>query len=302
MNMRQLRAIQAVAELGSVTAAASRLGLTQSAVSRIISAIEAELGLKLFDRYRHRLILNEHAFDFVARAAQIISSMEELEARARSVKQGRVVRLRIVSVPPFLHMVLPNLIAERVKANPHLCARLDVARRADLPDWINRRDFDIAVVGLPVERPEVIVRPLPPVEAVAVLPREHRLAKQKSVRLEDILAGPLVTHSAGPLLRHELDRALARKGLKSSPVIEAQAAWIVCPLVAAGAGLAIMDPFTATALASSGLTIRRLKQRIVLKYGVVTFRDQPLIGEAVALAEAIHQQITRSVKGMRLNG
>lgn len=107
MNFRQLRAAHAVAELGSVTAAANRLGLTQSAVSRMIGGLEAELGVPLFERYRRRLILSKHALQFIGRAERIVSAMQELESSARAIRQGRTDRLRIISVPPFLQQVIP---------------------------------------------------------------------------------------------------------------------------------------------------------------------------------------------------
>lgn len=296
MNLHQLRAVQTVAELGSVTAAAARLGLTQSAVSRIITAVEAELGLALFERHKRRLIPTDHALRFVARAAQIVSSMEELEASARSIGQGRIDRLRVISVPPFLQHILPIAIARRIKSNPQLSVRLDAARRVDIPDWINRRDFDIAILGLPVDRPEVRVQALPPVEAVAVVPRGHRLARQAQVRLEDILAGPLLTHSTGPLLRFELDRALAGQGLAPVPVVEASTGWLVCALVSTGAGVAVMDPFTAVARANSGVVVRPLKGKILLKYGIVTLRERPAVGEVAALIQEIEQEVSRSIR------
>src|SRR5262249_34980052 len=62
------------------------------------------------------------------------------------------------------------------------------------------RDCDLAIVGLPVDRPEVNIHPLPPVEAVAVLPRGHALAKQQRVSLRQVVDGPLVAHSSGPLM------------------------------------------------------------------------------------------------------
>src|SRR5262245_49598352 len=132
MNLRQLRAVQAVAELGSVTAAAKRLGLTQSAVSRMIGGLEAELGLALFERYRRRLILSKHALQFIGRAERIVSEMQELQNSARAIRQGRIERLRVIAVPPFLQHVIPEAVAKRIKANPQLSVRLDIARRVDL--------------------------------------------------------------------------------------------------------------------------------------------------------------------------
>ena len=138
--------------------------------------------------------------------------MQEFEASTRAISEKRADRLRIIAVPPFLQSILPRAITRRIKANSRLSIRIDAARRVDIPDWISRRDFDIAIVGLPVDRPEVRVEPLPAVGAVAVLPWGHRLAKHSSVRLQDILAGPLVTQSTGPLLRFALDRTLAGRG------------------------------------------------------------------------------------------
>lgn len=291
MNLRQLRAVQAVAELGSVTAAANRLRLTQSAVSRMIATFEAELGLKLFERYRKRLILSDHAVPLLTRAEKIVAELQELEASARAVRQGRTDRLRVIAVPPFLHRVIPTAIAERLELNPKLSVKLDIARRVDIPDWINRRDFDIAVVGLPVDRPEIEIQALPPVQAVAVLPRDHRAAKLNRVSLRQIYDNRSVAHSTGPLMRFELDRALSSRGWPLATAVEAPSAWIVCAMVMAGVGPAVVDPFTAAALTDSELQIRPLKEKITLRYGLMTLRDRPLVGEAAALAQAIHNRV-----------
>ena len=300
MNLRQLRAVQTVAELGSVTAAASRLGLTQSAVSRMIGGLEAELGVALFERYRRRLILSRHALQFIGRAERIVSEMQELEVSARAIRQGRTDRLRVIAVPPFLQKVVPTAVAKRIRFNPQLSVRLDIARRAEIPDWINRRDFDLAIVGLPVDRPEVSVHPLLPVEAVAVLPRGHRLANHRRVSLRQVVDGPLVAHSTGPLMRFELDRALAAQGLESALAVEAPTAWLVCAVVRAGAGLAVVDPLTAIAQAGSDLVVRPLREKIVLKYGIMVLRERPLVGEAAVLAQEMEEEMVASLKTLRL--
>jgi DNA-binding transcriptional LysR family regulator len=208
--------------------------------------------------------------------------------------------LRVISVPPFLQQVIPTAIAKRLSRNPQLSVRLDVARRIDLADWINRRDFDLAVVGLPVDRPEVSIHPLPSVEAVAVLPRAHALAGQQRIALRQLVAGPLVAHSSGPMMRFELDRALAAQGLPSVLAVEAPTAWLVCALVRAGAGLAVVDPLTAVAQVGNGLVARRLKEKIMLKYGIMTLRERTLMGEAATLAHVIKEEMALSLKSLRL--
>jgi DNA-binding transcriptional LysR family regulator len=291
MNLRQMRAIQAVAELGSVTAAAHRLRLTQSAVSRMIAALEAELGLKLFERHRQRLLLRDHAVPLIARAEKIVTELQELEASATAVRHGRTERLRVIAVSPFLQRIVPAAVAERLASNAKLSVKLEIARRVDIPDWITRRDFDIAVVALPVDRPEVEIQPLPPVQAVAVLPRGHRLAKLKRVSLPQVYADRSVATSTGPLMRFELDRAFASRGWPLAAAVEAPSAWLVCATVMAGVGPAVVDPFSAAALASTELLVRPLKEQITLRYGIMTLRERPPFGEAAALAQAIYKRV-----------
>jgi DNA-binding transcriptional LysR family regulator len=296
MNLRQLRAIQAVAELGSVTAAANRLRLTQSAVSRMIASFEAELGLNLFERYRKRLLLSDHAAPLIAKAEKIVGELQDLEAGARAIRQGRTDRLQVIAVPPFLQRIIPAAIAERLSANPRLSVKLEMARRLDIPDWINRRDFDVAVIGLPVDRPEVEIQPLPPVQAVAVLPQGHCLAGLKRVSLRQVYSSQAVVHSTGPLMRFELDRALAGRGWPLSAAVEAPSAWLVCAMVMAGAGAAVVDPFTAAALANSQLVVRPLRERITLRYGIMTLRERPLVGEAAALVQKIFEHVSAALQ------
>lgn len=296
MNLRQLRAIQAVAELGSVTAAANRLRLTQSAVSRMIAGFEAELGVSLFERYRKRLLLSDHAASLIARAEKIVGELQDLEATASAISQGRTDRLRVIAVPPFLLRIIPASIAERLGANPRLSVKLGTARRLDIPDWINRRDFDIAVIGLPVDRPEVEIEPLPPVQAVAILPSGHGLARLKRVSLRQVYSNQAVVHSTGPLMRFELDRALAGRGWSLSAAVEAPSAWLVCAMVMAGAGPAVVDPFTAAALANSQLVVRPLRERITLRYGIMTLRDRPVVGEAAVLVQKIREHVRATLQ------
>ena len=91
-------------------------------------------------------------------------------------------------------------------------------------------------------------------------------------------------------MRFELDRAFASRGWPLAAAVEAPSAWLVCAMVMAGAGPAVVDPFTAAALASTELLVRPLKEQITLRYGLMTLRDRPLIGEAAALGQAIYKR------------
>jgi DNA-binding transcriptional LysR family regulator len=123
------------------------------------------------------------------------------------------------------------------------------------------------------------------------------LAKLNRVSLRQIYDNHSVAHSAGPLMRFELDRALASRGWPLAAAVEAPSAWVVCAMVMAGVGPAVVDPFTAAALANSELLIRPLKEKITLRYGLMTLRDRPLVGEAAALAQVIQKRVRGLLRG-----
>jgi len=81
--------------------------------------------------------------------------------------------------------------------------------------------------------------------------------------------------------------------------VEAPTAWLVCAVVRAGAGLAVVDPLTAAAENGSDLVVRRLKEKIILKYGIMVLRERPLVGEAAALAQGVKEEMAASVKALR---
>jgi hypothetical protein len=71
-------------------------------------------------------------------------------------------------------------------------------------------------------------------------------------------------------------------------------------MVAAGAGLAVMDPFTAAARADRTCAVRPLVEKVVLRYGLLTLRERPLAGEVAGLAQGIHDEVRKSIKALQV--
>lgn len=99
MKLRQPEAMRAVVARATTTHAADVLGLTQSAVSRLIMQLEAELGVSLFERRHGRLLLTpegQHVFDV---AQRVLDGVDQLTATARDVRTLRSGALRFISMP-----------------------------------------------------------------------------------------------------------------------------------------------------------------------------------------------------------
>ena len=88
MNFRQLHTFVLIAESGGFASAGERLHLSQPAASRQIQALEAELGIPLFDRISRRLKLTSEGEDLLRRSRVLLQDAESLAERARALRSG----------------------------------------------------------------------------------------------------------------------------------------------------------------------------------------------------------------------
>lgn len=144
-----LKAFLAVAETGSVTRAAERLGLTQSGVSRKISNLEAELGFRVFDRIRGRVALNRQGRAFATHARRAVDTVDSLPRLARAIGSGAYDRVRVVATSSIMHGLLPMALAGYI------------AERPDLPPNATMRSLN-EVLGLELsDGVDIVLAPLP---------------------------------------------------------------------------------------------------------------------------------------------
>src|SRR5262245_6516427 len=192
MDLKDLSTFRTVVDAGTVTKAAVRLALTQSAVSRILSGLEEELGFRLFDRIKNRLILSAEGSAFLHETERLFMSFDELRDAARDIQQGRLSRIRIVAMPALAHGLLPATLAEFRRAHPRLAVSVDVRRRSEVTRWIAGRQFDLGLASLPLDHPGIATQRLVTVSALVALPKGHPLLRNKTVSAADLRTLSLV--------------------------------------------------------------------------------------------------------------
>ena len=109
MNLGHLRAFVAIADVGGFARAASRLNLTQSAISRQIALLEEELGVRLFDRDGRNVKLTSPGEDLLRRSRHLLSDAAALGERARELRGGQVGTLRISATPQVIESIRKKL-------------------------------------------------------------------------------------------------------------------------------------------------------------------------------------------------
>jgi DNA-binding transcriptional LysR family regulator len=196
MTLSQLEIFSLVAELHGFTAAANRLGISQSAVSHALKSLEQELGVELLRRHQSRVELSDIGQQLLLRARAMLglaNTLRQEAADARGMKRGT---LRIGSFGPTSSIKLLPLILQQYRAaHPGIEVHIDEGPDRQVLQWLEERRIDIGFVVLPEERFDTIA--LIEDQMVALLPASHPLATYDSLSLDDLCQAPFVLTEAG---------------------------------------------------------------------------------------------------------
>ena len=288
MRTETLRAFQAVAELGSLTAAAKALNMSEPALSRQIAGLEDALRLTLFDRSRRQLRTTETGRAFLAEIQPVLAGLERIGDFADEVRAGLRRRIRLVSMPRLSTAITAPAVARFRAAHPEVELSVDVQPRRLLETWITGQRFDVGLSSLPARHRDIDTRQLFELPAVAVLPKGHRLEGAGSVEVEALLDDDFYTLRPGTLLRQQTEAIFGHANAILQPAVEVGTAHLLCHVVAEGGGVSICDPMLPLAQPDT-LSIVPLRPFYPMAFGMHFLRGQSPIPEAEALVRVVHE-------------
>lgn len=273
MKLRQLEAMRAVMSRGTTTHAAEMLGLTQSAVSRLITQLEKELGLNIFDRRHGRLIITPEGQHFYDAAQKVLEGIDQITATARDIRTLRAGALRVISMPALAYGLLPDTIARINQRYKQVKVSVDVGTRRELEDGLERGKYDIGLATLPIDQEALDIEPLCAVDAVCVTPRSYPFADKAVIHAKDLDGMAFISIDPRTLLRYRIDEVFGTMGVRRNLGIEAQSSLMACNLVAKGLGVSIIHPFIAD-IFGDHIISRPFVPTIRLEYGLLFLRGQ----------------------------
>jgi DNA-binding transcriptional LysR family regulator len=185
-DLRQMRYVVKVAELGGFTAAAAELHVAQQAVSQQIKATEQLLGVRLFRRAPRAVIVTPAGEVFLREAKRVLNAAERLADRTRAAARGEVGPLRVAYTMTSAYETFPELQAALKAALPGLTVRAREVFGSDVPALLINGDFDLALAPrfpLPdgLESQPLRVEPL-----LAAVSQTHPLADRASIELREL--------------------------------------------------------------------------------------------------------------------
>ena len=257
MEIRQLRAFIAIAELGTFTAGAQRVHVTQAAISMQIRQLENELGAKLFIRAPRRVMLTEAGEQLLQRARHILRDHDAAVDEIAELAGAERGRLRVGSASAMVTTdVLPKLLKDLRKQ--HAGAEVTVASGTSeaLVQQILAGELDVAFVSLPVEARGINTERLSQDQLVAVASPRHRLAKQRTISAYTLAGEKLILGERGGNTRRLIDQFFAQAGVTLHVSMELSRQAAIRRMVEEDMGVGIVPLQTVSEAVDKGRLVR----------------------------------------------
>lgn len=243
MTLVQLRAFLAAFDLGTFTAAARELGVSQASVSELIVRLEVELGVSLFVRSSRKLVPTSAADELAVHARRTLRAAEDAISAVRSLTSLEAGVATFGVSRNANYYGLSNLVQEFHAVYPGVKVRMVGLNSYEVAKSVDKGEIEAGFIVLPVPFEGLHIEPLLTDEvfyATAGPPPRAGLAE-----LTDLVSEGLVLYDAhsgwnDPTRRQLLDRA-HNLGMRLDPIIEVEQADSALSLVAAGTGATLVS-------------------------------------------------------------
>jgi DNA-binding transcriptional LysR family regulator len=275
MNLRQIEAFRAVMVAGTVTGAASRLRISQPAVSRLISQLERTTKLVLFVRSKQRVHPTPEALAFYHEVERAFVGIDRLERAAANIRNLVTGNLRIVSLPALGLGFLPHVIKRYRDMYPKVTVSLQTRSSSTVMDWITALQFDLGLASNTIEKPSIKASLFAASEAVCILPPNHGLAAKSVITPKDLAGEHFVSLSMEDQARFQIDHVFAEARVERQLSLETPYAATACAMVMEGLGVSVISPFPAEDFRGQGLLIKRFRPAIHFRTMLLQPAERP---------------------------
>ena len=276
MRLRQIEVFHAVYSTGSMTNAAAKLNVSQPSVSKVLAHAEQQLGYRLFDRVKGKLIPTPEAHQLFKHVREVYEDVDRLRHVAQNLKATSAGRIRVASTPAFGLEILPRAIASFRDKHPDAIFEIETLHLDEIHHALLESRIDIGLAFDPSQHPGIETKRLARGRFVVLAPDTAEFGGKALLSIGDLKDRPFIgLNGRGPLGQLLLER------LESSDVEPRVVAWtetyhIAKALVASGAGITIADEITARSAIGGNVVTIPLEPAIKFDITLLQRADTPL--------------------------
>lgn len=253
-RLREFESLRAVVATGTTIGAARRLGISQSAVSRCISQLEARVGRSLFIRRSGRIEPTSDALRLNDKLDPIFDTLADIEGAQWATPDDEP--LRLIVPPTLAHHFVISRVASFLKANPGKRLQLDIQATDVLISGILELRYDLGLTSGMIQRSGVDLVPWRRSQVVCAMPQDHPLSQKSIVTPQDLDGVALIEFLRRLGTRAITEQLFARNGVRPHQVAETATNMAALELVREGLGVTLINPFPLLSSGLEGIVVR----------------------------------------------
>lgn len=242
LNLRQIEIFKALMEVGTISRAAEALNISQPAASKLLMNLESDIGIKLFDRQKGRLLPREQSMRLYEEVERIFAGVRQVETAIDYIKredQGRLV----AGIPPslagsFIKRTTMNFLAK----NPNVYCVIQSNRLRWTAEYVLSRQIDVGLSPGRIDNENFVNEPVIKHNLTCIMPVGHPFAELKAIRPEHLNDAPFLSFHRDSYTGHLISGVFDRYNVRPNTVLATDAAPAICEFVAAGLGVALVSP------------------------------------------------------------
>jgi DNA-binding transcriptional LysR family regulator len=276
MSVRHMEVLRAVLSQGGMTPAARQLGITQSAVSRIVQQVERQLGVKLFFKDGRNIAPTPEARELGERIEEVFYKVDTVRRLGRVLRNGGGRRIRIAVTPALSSAFLPGPLARMRRRFPETVIVIKMREMGSVESPTLEQEYDLSIAYNVFRSLDVVTYPLCEAPVACYLPEEHALAAKPFITPADLAEEDILSFNVGSRLGVPMEEAFASAGQKWRPSFQTGNSFVAVPLVRSGCGIGVADPFSFNPRSLDGIVVRPFRPTVHLKPQVYHRRNHAL--------------------------
>ena len=295
MRFRQIEVFHAVYTTGSISAAARALHVSQPSVSKVLHHTQQQLGLELFRLVRGRLVATDEAHALFIEAAEVFKRLTSLQRAADNLRDQIDGRIRMAVVPSLGLHIAPLAIARFRERHPQTTFVVQTLHHDDLFQALYERTCDIAIAYDPPPHPRLKRRELDTAELMLMFRKSSLPEAGERIPLKLLDGQDMIGLTVGGPVGDLFNLELRRQDVAVREVVSNQTFYVAAALTRCGAGMAVVDEFTARAGADAEVLYRPLSPPIRYSIQCVFLEDRPP-SKAAAQFITLFSRLLREVR------
>ena len=297
LNLRQIEAFKAVMEHGTVSRGAQMLNISQPAMSKLIAHLEADTGLKLFDRLKGRLAPTENALRLHDEVERIFAGVRQVESAIDAIRREEQGRLMMGVIPALAGSFIQRATTRFLDIRSNVFCSVQPLSSQWIVDRLVARTLDVGLITATIDNPYVVIEPLMEHPLVCIMPLDHPLADRARVNVGDLAGLSFISFNSDSHAGARVHDLLELYNVSVQVALVAGAAPTVCEFVAAGLGISLVHPLMAAGL-EDRLAIRPFDPEVLYKFQIARSADSRnarLVDEFVQMLLGTANEVSASM-------